>query len=47
MSRVVSWFSCGAPIYLDELDPKRGRIGNEPIIEFGIFCHAVEQVYKK
>lgn len=33
------------PLYLDELDPTRGRLADEPNIECGIFCHAAESKY--
>lgn len=36
----------GEPLYLDTLDPKRGRMSKEIQIECGIFCLAAEQEYK-
>lgn len=33
----------GTPIFLDELDPKRGRIADEPDFNCSIFCHLAEQ----
>ncbi len=33
------------PLFLDQLDPKRGRLSDEPNIECGIFCHAAESKY--
>ncbi len=33
------------PIYLDELDPNRGRLADEPKIECGIMCEIAEQIY--
>ncbi|OUS29153.1 hypothetical protein A9Q98_06335 [Thalassotalea sp. 42_200_T64] len=35
----------GKPLFLDDLDPNRGRMSEEPNIECGIFCHAEEQIY--
>lgn len=35
----------GKPIYLDELDPNRGRMSEEPNIECGLFCLAAESSY--
>ena len=32
-------------IYLDELDPKRGRMSDEPKIQCGIMCELAEQTY--
>jgi hypothetical protein len=38
--------SCsGQPLYLDTLDPKRGRMADEPKIECGIFCEIAEKDY--
>jgi len=37
----------GLPLFLDELDPKRGRLASEPNIECGIFCHAAENTYNE
>lgn len=36
----------GKPLYLDELDPKRGRMSDEPKVECGIFCEMAEETYK-
>ena len=36
----------GQPIFLDTLDPKRGRMTDEPKIECGIFCEMAEATYK-
>jgi len=33
------------PIYLDELDPKRGRMSDEPKIQCGILCEAAIKSY--
>jgi len=33
------------PIYLDELDPDRGRMSDEPAIQCGIMCEAAERSY--
>jgi len=33
------------PIYLDELDPNRGRLADEPKIQCGILCEAAEAGY--
>jgi hypothetical protein len=33
------------PIYLHDLDPKRGRMSDEPKIECGIFCELEEKKY--
>ena len=33
------------PIYLDELDPKRGRISDEPKIQCGILCESAIKSY--
>jgi hypothetical protein len=32
-------------IYLDELDPNRGRMSDEPKIECGIMCEIAETTY--
>jgi len=37
----------GAPLYLHDLDPKRGRLKDEPKIECGIFCEMAEDKYNK
>ena len=34
------------PIFLHDLDPKRGKLADEPRIECGIFCEMAERVYK-
>lgn len=36
-----------APLYLDTLDPKRGRFSDEPKIECGIFCEMAEKKYNR
>lgn len=33
------------PVYLDTLDPKRGRLSDEPRIQCGIFCEDAEARY--
>jgi len=33
------------PLYLHDLDPKRGRLADEPKIECGIFCEIAEAAY--
>lgn len=33
------------PVYLDELEPGRGNMQDEPAIECGIFCEAAKQEY--
>lgn len=33
------------PVYLDELDPSRGKLSDEPQIQCGIFCEEAEQRY--
>lgn len=35
-----------SPLYLHDLDPKRGRMSDEPKIECGIFCEQAEAKYK-
>jgi len=30
----------GKPVWLDELDPNRGRIQDEPMMECGVLCAA-------
>ena len=35
----------GTPLFLHDLDPKRGRLSDEPKIECGIFCEMVENDY--
>jgi len=35
------------PIFLDKLDPKRGRFNDEPKIECGLFCEMIEREYNK
>ena len=37
----------GQPLYLDTLDPKRGRMTDEPQIECGIFCEMAEEKYNQ
>lgn len=37
----------GTPLYLHDLDPKRGRLKDEPKIECGIFCEMAEDKYNK
>ena len=36
----------GKPIFLHDLNPKRGRMQDEPKIECGIFCEMAEKNYK-
>ena len=35
------------PLFLDTLDPKRGRFTDEPKIECGIFCEMAEKQYNR
>jgi len=35
----------GQPLFLDTLDPNRGRVADEPGIECGIFCEIAEASY--
>lgn len=37
--------SDGTPLFLHDLDPKRGRLADEPKIECGIFCEMAERTY--
>lgn len=37
--------SDGTPLFFHDLDPKRGRLADEPKIECGIFCEMAERTY--
>ena len=37
----------GSPLFLKDLDPKRGRLSDEPQIECGIECEIAETKYNR
>ena len=37
----------GKPLFLHDLDPNRGYMKDEPKIECGVFCEAVEREYRR